>query len=217
MKMLYVCLFAALNCFAASIEGFVSDPSGGNIAGAQVVVTHLDTQKQVTVVTSDSGAYSLADLVPGKYQVVVRVPGFATAIRGVTLENAQSAKTVPLIVDIGQIVETITVVGQGVPAARTPDKVRMGGVVKPPRALHMPKVAYPASAKARGVEGSVVVRCVVSTEGTVINAKAVRSPDSDLEQAVLETVKQWRYEPAALNGVPVEVITTLTVNFQLKP
>jgi TonB family protein len=217
MKTLYVCLLAAANCFAASIGGFVADASGGAIRGAQVAATNLDTQHQVTATSTDSGTYTLDGLSAGRYQVIVRAPGFAAALRMVTLDKVDSAKTLPVILDVGQISETMDVVGQGTASAKGPEKVRMGGSVTPARVLYMPRVPYPPSAKARGAEGSVIVRCIVRTDGSVGSGKAIYSPDPELEQAVIDALKLWRYEPARLNGEPVEVITTLTVNFQLKP
>ena len=55
---------------------------------------------------------------------------------------------------------------------------------------------------------------------TISREKASRSavtPDPELAQAAINAVRQWRYEPALLNGQPIETATTITVNFQLGP
>ncbi len=58
---------------------------------------------------------------------------------------------------------------------------------------------------------------VISTDGNVLSLKAVNSADADLASAATTAVQQWRYQPTLLNGQPVEVLTTITVNFRLKP
>jgi protein TonB len=55
---------------------------------------------------------------------------------------------------------------------------------------------------------------VISKEGTIEELKVI-SGHPLLIQAALDAAKQWRYQPTMLNGVPVEVITTIDVNFTL--
>jgi TonB family protein len=67
-----------------------------------------------------------------------------------------------------------------------------------------------------GIEGTVVMRAVISTTGDLLNVEAVTSDvDARLVQAALDAVRQWKYQPTLLNGQPVEVVTTITVDFQL--
>jgi protein TonB len=58
------------------------------------------------------------------------------------------------------------------------------------------------------------MEAVINKEGAIAELKVV-SGHPLLIQAALEAVKQWRYQPTMLNGVPVEVITTIDVNFTL--
>jgi protein TonB len=74
--------------------------------------------------------------------------------------------------------------------------------------------AYPAIAKAAGVQGTVVLAAAISKTGTVINLRVVSGP-AMLQQAALDAVKTWRYRPYTLNGEPVEVETTVNVVFTL--
>ena len=57
---------------------------------------------------------------------------------------------------------------------------------------------------------------VISIEGEPLSLKVLASPDPDLSQAALDAVKQWRYQPTLLNGQPVEVVTTIAVQFVLE-
>jgi protein TonB len=73
---------------------------------------------------------------------------------------------------------------------------------------------YPPAAEAANVQGVVILELVTGTDGTVIQATVLRSIPL-LDQAALDAVTQWRYEPTLLNGAPVEVIMVVTVNFTL--
>jgi TonB family protein len=74
--------------------------------------------------------------------------------------------------------------------------------------------AYPEGAKISGVEGDVVMQALISKEGTVMRVH-VTEGDSRLRSAAEEAVYKWRYRPYVLNGRPVEVATTVRVNFNL--
>jgi TonB family protein len=74
--------------------------------------------------------------------------------------------------------------------------------------------AYPEAAKLNGIEGDVVMQALISKEGTVKRVHVVEG-DSRLRSAAEEAVYKWRYRPYVLHGQPVEVATTVTVNFNL--
>jgi hypothetical protein len=62
------------------------------------------------------------------------------------------------------------------------------------------------------MEGSLVLRLSVDIEGNVREAEKISGPDT-LAPAAIEAVKKWKYRPYLLNGVPVEVETTVSLNF----
>ena len=85
------------------------------------------------------------------------------------------------------------------------------------RASHLIAFAepeYPASAKTHGIEGTVVLDAVVDRDG-VIKEVSVRTGHPLLAESALETVRQWRYCPTTVNGIPVEVQTDMEVKFTL--
>ena len=90
--------------------------------------------------------------------------------------------------------------------------VRVGGQIKPPTKTKDVKPIYPAIARSAGVTGSVTIEATIGEDGKVSDAKVVRSV-ALLDQAALDAVRQWEYMPTLLNGVPVPVLTTITVNF----
>ena len=70
-------------------------------------------------------------------------------------------------------------------------------------------------ARNRGIEGSVILTAVIAEDGQVRSLKIINSSNPLLESGVLEMIQNWRYKPTRLNGEPVEVMTTITVNFTL--
>ena len=93
--------------------------------------------------------------------------------------------------------------------------VRVGGTIKPPVKIYDVKPAYPPIAQSARVQGVVIIEATIGPDGRVKEAKVLRSIPL-LDQAALDAVKQWQFTPTLLNGVPVPVIMTVTVNFTLQ-
>jgi protein TonB len=73
---------------------------------------------------------------------------------------------------------------------------------------------YPPAAIAARIEGPVKIKAIINREGIIEQAE-VLSGSPLLTRAALEAIREWRYRPYMLNGVPVEVETQITVNFVL--
>lgn len=105
-------------------------------------------------------------------------------------------------------------------AGTAPDRVRSGdapvrvgsSIVTPSKIVDVRPVLPAAAAKAN-VRGVVIVEIVVGTDGSVANARVLRSIPL-LDQAALDAVKQWRYDPTRVDGRAVPVIMTVTVPFE---
>jgi protein TonB len=92
--------------------------------------------------------------------------------------------------------------------------VRVGGNIRAPAKVKDVKPVYPADAQSARVQGVVIIEAIIDEEGSVANARILRSiPMLDL--AALEAVSQWKFTPTQLNGVPIGVFMTVTVNFTL--
>src|SRR5258707_1899881 len=74
--------------------------------------------------------------------------------------------------------------------------------------------AYPVAAKAAGIEGKVVLKGVIGTDGKMRDLRVVKGPD-ELRQAAIDAVMRWVYHPYTHDGALVEVATTVTVNFTM--
>jgi protein TonB len=106
------------------------------------------------------------------------------------------------------------------PAAAPPpareERVRIGGVVRAPERLSHVAPIYPPVALAARVRGLVIIEAVIDTRGNVQDARILRSDSPLLNEAAVTAVRQWTYSPTLLNGVPVSVVMTVTVQFALR-
>lgn len=93
--------------------------------------------------------------------------------------------------------------------------LRIGGNVKAPERIRYVQPVYPEEAKNARVSGIVIIEAVVDESGHVASAKVLRSV-LGLDEAAIAAVLQWEYTPTTLNGVPVPVLMTVTVNFTLQ-
>lgn len=74
---------------------------------------------------------------------------------------------------------------------------------------------YPAAAKQQGIQGAVVLKGVIGADGTVRELSVIEGRPL-LAPAAIEAVKRWKYKPYHVKGKPVEVETTIIVNFKLE-
>jgi TonB family protein len=87
--------------------------------------------------------------------------------------------------------------------------------VTPPRVVEKAFPSYPEDAKKDKVQGVVIVQAVIDKDGTVSRVRAVKRLHPSLDEAALDAIRQWRFEPALLEGEPVAVHYNLTINFRL--
>ncbi len=92
-----------------SISGLVSDPSGAIVSGAKVTALNHATGVVLHTVTSDAGLYSFVSLTPGTYVVTASQKGFENLAQDNVLVTVDQATTVNIVLQVGSIVETITV------------------------------------------------------------------------------------------------------------
>ena len=120
----------------ATLEGIVTDPSGGVVAGASVVAKNVGTQVTRTVTTGSSGEYTIPNLPVAHYSLTVTAPGFKTYnITDVELQVAQRA-VVNAALQLGAVEQQMTV-GASAPIVET-SEASVGQVVDPNSVEHMP-------------------------------------------------------------------------------
>jgi len=109
--------------------------------------------------------------------------------------------------------------GEGSTGAPPPPPVRItrqriGGQVQEAKIIARPNPIYPPLARQARIQGRVVLHAIIDKEGRVVQLEQV-SGHPLLTQAAMAAVQNWRYQPTVLNGEPVEVDTTIDVNFVL--
>jgi protein TonB len=98
--------------------------------------------------------------------------------------------------------------------ARPAAPVRVHSSLQDAKAISRPTPVYPELAKRAGIQGTVRMEAIISRDGTIESLR-VTSGHTLLVKAAVDAVRQWRYRPTILNGEPVEVQTTIEVNFML--
>jgi TonB family protein len=93
--------------------------------------------------------------------------------------------------------------------------IRVGGNIKPPNKTVDVRAVYPDVAQKARVQGVVICEVLIGPDGRVADARVVRSIQL-LDQAAVDAVRQWEFTPTLLNGNPIPVIMTVTVNFTLQ-
>jgi len=99
-------------------------------------------------------------------------------------------------------------------AASAPQRVQVSQGLSQGLLLTQVSPAYPPLARQARIQGTVVVRAVISKDGSIESLTLV-SGHPMLVPAAMDAVKQWKYKPYFLKGEPVEVETTINVNFTL--
>jgi TonB family protein len=94
------------------------------------------------------------------------------------------------------------------------DAVRAIGKIKPPKLIKMVKPVYPEIARQANVEGVVILEIKTDEDGRVMATRVLRSIPL-LDQAAIDAVKQWVYEPKLIDGKPQKILFTGTVSFKL--
>ncbi len=156
---------------------------------------------------------------------LVTAPGAPTdAPRGIRPENPLIPTTT---VDLDPSLSrsgTEPIIGDGIsdvglvspPPPPPPEKPLMpGGNIRAPSKIHVVQPIYPETARIARIEGTVVIEAIIGKTGVVRDAHVVGSVPL-LDQAALDAVRQWTFTPTLLNGVPVEVIMKVEVNFKLR-
>ena len=92
--------------------------------------------------------------------------------------------------------------------------LRVGGNVQAARIVNRVQPVYPPLARQTRISGTVRLHAIIGKDGAITSLE-VMSGHPLLQQAALDAVRQWRYQPTLLNGEPVDVDTTIDVIFSL--
>ncbi|HEX6323295.1 MAG TPA: TonB family protein [Vicinamibacterales bacterium] len=216
-----VAALRAVQAGPAPLTGTIYDASGGVIPGATVTLTDAAQNRSVAR-SSAAGRFEFPSVAEGKYSLEVTLPGFRALRHDLELRNTHDWDRA-VTLQIGDLRESISISAertapqQQAPAAGAPRRpVRVGGDVRAPRKTLDVKPVYPASMREAGLSGVVEVEAVIARDGTVSAVRVLSSQaHPDFAIAAADAVRQWRFSPTLLNGVPVEVMMNVSVRFSL--
>lgn len=93
---------------------------------------------------------------------------------------------------------------------------RPGSGITPPTVQREVRPDYTEEGRRRNVEGDVVLEIVVRRDGTVGDVKVLQGLGAGLDERAIDAVRQWRFTPADRQGVPVDVVVEVAVEFKLR-
>jgi TonB family protein len=211
--------------FAGKTTGTIHDPSGTGVANATIIMSNHEANTVDMTTTDREGNFAFKALPAGNYELQVLKPGFETyRVPQVSLDAGRDFSE-SFTLQVGAITEHVMVVPENstkpVPVEKTAGKasrLSVGGNIQAAKLITKPQPVYPESARSAGVSGTVILHAVIGMEGKPLSLRVMNSQvDPDLARSAVEAVSQWRYTPTLLNGEPIEVDTTIMVNFTLAP
>jgi Carboxypeptidase regulatory-like domain len=112
LRVFALCAATAWSQSLTSLNGTVTDQTGGVVAGAAVEIVNLDTASKRSVLSDAAGLYSFSQVVPGRYRVTAKATGFsATTIDSVELV-VNTPSTIAIKLQVGAVTETIAVASE---------------------------------------------------------------------------------------------------------
>jgi TonB family protein len=215
-------------------------PNRSNINSEPVAQSPSQTSSSPTNSPSVTPASQLLKVAPDKYaaaelsayrklaepQPVVKKPSIgevhlAAPKSNRTVTSAEVGEDATLALNASQIAPTGDAFGGGLAVGSGKQPVApvaplpIGGDVRPARLLSSTPPVYPTLAKTQHVEGAVRVDALVDAAGKISSMKVVSGPVL-LHQAAMDALRQWKYQPATLDGKPVPMHLAVTVQFRLQ-
>ena len=213
----------------STLTGVVRDPTHAPLPGLAVVLEDLARRASHRATTDREGRFEFRDLPAGDFEVEVTTPGFAVFRQPVLVAGPLVELEAALVLDT--VEETFTVVagapppdsdvrgrerGETEPCVVPVDKETqspIGGLVRPPRMLTRVAPAFPDHLREAELEGQVRLTARISDNGTPADVAILEASHPDFAAAAEEAVRNWTWEEALLNCMPVDINVTVTVQF----
>jgi TonB family protein len=147
---------------------------------------------------------------PGERTLVLELEGFEPWELGLDLRAG----------DTETVTATLAPLAEDAPPEPEPPAVQVGELVErgpdvvDPKCVDCPAVSYPRAANERRLEGVVEVSFIVTENGAVQDIQIEESAGPAFDPFVVDVLKDWRFEPATKQGVPVKVRLTRRFRFQ---
>ena len=211
-----VLVFALLSARSAlalptgSISGVVTDASSRAPVAKALVTARGPAPGKRSAVADERGAFEIARLRAGTYVLTVEREGFQKLTsEELEVEGPRATKVQLQLVPVPPP-EPIAEVNP--PSGDEP--VVFSDKLTPPVLISGPSPEYTPQALERRVEGTMVIRCVISVDGTVHGCRVLKSLPF-MDRAAVTALEGRKYKPALRAGQPVDVYYTFTLTFQL--
>jgi TonB family protein len=202
-----ICIRIAITSDLPMTARPVISPVGGNYPEAQVV--------RITDVTPNAVIhYTLNGDQATESSAVYREPLASLPSGAVVSAMAKAPGRYPSSEAFESYQWPVTPAVAANPKGGTPKKLILASTVMAANLIKETPPEYPANAKAARIQGTVVLQATISKNGSVQNLKVLSGPQI-LRNAALEAVRSWRYKPYLLYDYPVDVETTVVVDFNL--
>ncbi len=154
---------------------------------------------------------------PGTLDITLKKDGYREYSGSVQVTAGKKATFSGLLEEIPKVAETPP--EQPIPVepdVKPGQLVALDKDVVRPRAIKRVPAKYSDAARKLKLQGSVGMNVLVSETGQVLDVKVLSSPNAILEQAAVEAVRQWVFEPATKKGVKVKVWNPVNITFQTR-
>lgn len=207
--------------------GKVTDRTGRPLADATLRLTPANGGAPIETRSNENGDFQFPQIAAGDYMLAVIYPGFSGSRQRLSLNGG--ATTIQMQVQVGTLRERVTVEGApggGPDAPRTVQEVATpappacsanptGGQIIPPMKIRDVRPVYRQQLRDNRVEGEVLMRATIGTDGKVRGVEVIAGGNADLEDEALAAVAQWQFTATYLNCEPIEVQMYVTVVFKL--
>lgn len=119
-------------------------------------------------------------------------------------------------IDMPEVDDIVFGIPDAPPEPEPEGPIHVGGDVTKPEKITAPQPQYTEIARKARVQGVVIVQAIIDKGGNVTNVKVLKGLPMGLSEQAVDAIKKWKFEPATLNGKPVDVYYNLTVNFRLQ-
>jgi TonB family protein len=188
---------------------YPSDAAAVSARGSAVVAVTIDASGHVTEcrVTSSTAFVDVVPKPTGEYLAALGNSFGNAAIEAIRQWQYEPRADAPLTFAV-----TLTFAPDAWDETEAAKALKVGGAIKPPIKTKDVRPAYPQDAKRNHVQGVVILQALIGADGKVSAARVLRSIP-ELDEAALEAVRQWEFVPTLMNGAPVPLVMTVTINF----
>ena len=198
-------------------------PPPANVPAKQTVTQAPAAPAPIRPATASAEKTAVVSQAPSRRQVTSGALSAPIVKRPSAVPGEEPAPTVEVLSEAmppgGNLGALVPSVSRTVPAAALSSAQPLkpegsGGNVKPPQLVKSAPPGYPPVARQRKMEGDVAIEASIDASGNVANVRVASGP-AFFHQVALDAVRNWKYQPATLNGQPVSADVLIVLKFRI--